>query len=330
MRVAVIGAGDMGGRHVAAWRAVGHDVVAVSDVDRARAEALAATHQVASVETDYARAIAGADVVSICLPLALHAEVTIAAARAGKHVFTEKPLAPTAAAADAMATAVADAGVHFGLGFQRNLAGGVGLLRQWAAEGRFGRPMVFSSDLLQEVRPKVTMHDRNGNNGPFTDAGCHYYLAWQTVFRSRPKTVYAQGRITATGRPEIAHFAQLAIDTGVVTVEYESGDIGTLTASWGLAKGSTIKSRPERIIGPSGAAEGDPERELVLYCGDTVERVPIERRDLHEIELRAFSDAIAKDEPYEYGFAVGRQIMAVTDAIFESVATGSPARVVYP
>lgn len=330
MRVAVIGAGDMGGRHVAAWQAVGHDVVAISDVDRARAEALAATHHVSSVETDYVRAVAAADVVSICLPLALHAEVTIAAARAGRHVFTEKPLAPTLADAAAMEKAVIDAGVHFGLGFQRNLAGGVALLRQWAAQGRFGRPMVFSSDLLQEVRPKVAMHDRNGNNGPFTDAGCHYYLAWQTVFRSRPKTVYAQGRIAATGRSEIAHFAQLAIDTGVVTVEYESGDIGTLTASWGLAKGTSIRSRPERIVGPNGAAEGNPERELVLYSGDTVERVPIEPRDLHEVELRAFADAIKSDRPYEYGFAVGRQIMAVTDAIFESMATGAPARVRYP
>lgn len=320
----------MGGRHVAGWRAVGHDVAVVSDVDRARAESLAAAHHVDTVETDYARAIAHADVVSICLPLALHAEVTIAAARAGKHVFTEKPLAPTVADAEAMATAVARAGVHFGLGFQRNLAGGIALLRQWAAEGRFGRPMLYSSDLLQEVRPKVAMHDRNGNNGPFTDAGCHYYLAWQTVFRSRPKTVYAQGRITAIGRPEIAHFAQLAIDTGVVTVEYESGDIGTLTASWGLAKGSAIKSRPERIVGPLGAAEGNPERELMLYSGDTVEQVPVEPRDLHEVELRAFSESIEKDVPYAYGFAVGRQIMAVTDAIFESIATGGPARVVYP
>jgi myo-inositol 2-dehydrogenase/D-chiro-inositol 1-dehydrogenase len=320
----------MGGRHVAAWQAIGHDVVAVSDVDRARAESLAAAHQVATVETDYARAIAGADVVSICLPLALHAEVTIAAATAGKHVFTEKPLAPTVSDAIRMEKAVADAGVHFGLGFQRNLAGGVELLRQWAAAGRFGRPMLFSSDLLQEVRPKVAMHNRNGNNGPFTDAGCHYYLAWQTVFRSRPKTVYAQGRIAAIGRPEIAHFAQLAIDTGVVTVEYESGDIGTLTASWGLAKGTAIKSRPERVVGPNGVAEGDPERELVLYSGDTVERVAIERRDLHEIELRAFAESIEKDVPYQYGFAVGRQIMAVTDAIFESIATGRAVAVVYP
>src|SRR5579875_2425702 len=144
MRIALIGAGDMGGRHVAAWRAIGHDVVAMADVDRGRAESLAAAQHVGTVETDYARAIAAADVVSICLPLALHAEVTIAAARAGKHVFTEKPLAPTVSDAVRMEKAVTDAGVHFGLGFQRNLAGGIELLRQWAAEGRFGRPMVYS------------------------------------------------------------------------------------------------------------------------------------------------------------------------------------------
>ncbi len=75
-----------------------------------------------------------------------------------------------------MEAAVNAAGVQFGLGFQRNLAEGVGLLRQWAAEGKFGRPMVFNSDLLQEVRPKWAMHNRNGNNGPLMDTGCHSYM----------------------------------------------------------------------------------------------------------------------------------------------------------
>lgn len=325
-RVAVIGAGDMGGHHVAAWQALGHVVASVTDVDADRATRLAGVHGVATVHTDHTKAVSDdVDIVSVCLPLALHAPVVVAAARAGRHVFVEKPLAPTYAAADAMQGAVTEAGVAFGVGFQRNLAGGVALLRQWAAEGGFGHPMLATSDVLQEVRPKTAMHDRGGNNGPFTDAGCHYYLLWQTVFRSRPHTVYAQGRITAVGRPEVRHLDALAIDTGTVTITYESGDVATFTASWGLPAGSRMRGRSDRVVGPAGGAEGDPEQSLTRYDGADVVEVPVQPRDLHEVELGLFAEAIASGTPYPCGFQTGRQMMAVTDAVFESMATGRPA-----
>lgn len=329
LKVAVIGAGDMGERHVTGWAAAGHTVVSVADVDRPRAEALAAAHGVGTVHEDYRLAVADpqVDVVSVCLPLALHRPVTVEAARRGKHVFTEKPLALTMADATAMETAVDDAGVCFGVGFQRNLAPGVTALRDLAAGGDFGWPMVFNSDLLQEVRPKTVMHDRNGNNGPFADAGCHYYLLWQTVFRSRPSTVRAVGAVTALERSEIAHLGQLAIDTGIATVTYESGDMGTLTASWGLAKGFRMAGRPDRILGPRGGAEGAVARELTIYSGDEVRSMTFDPVDLHQLEFGRFAEAIRQRRRYEYGFAIGRQIMAVTAAIFESMATGQTVRV---
>ncbi len=329
--IAVIGTGDMGSRHVEAWQALGHEVISVTDVDTARAQDVATTYGVTNVHRDYAEALAdpGVDIVSICLPLAFHAPVTICAAHHGKHVFCEKPLARSFREAAEMESAVRAAGVQFGLGLQRNLAEGVGLLRQWAAEGRFGRPMVFNSDLLQEVRPKRAMHDRNGNNGPLTDAGCHYYMLWQTVFRSRPKSVYAQGRILASGRPEVAHFDQLAIDTAVVTVEYESGDIATMTVSWGLAGNFQMRNHPDRVFGPDGGAEGLVNSELTLYQGDAVETVTIESRNLHQVEFALFTDAIERGTSPAYGFTAGKQMLAVTQAIHESIATGKVVPVSY-
>jgi predicted dehydrogenase len=329
--VAVIGTGDMGNRHVEAWQLAGHDVISVTDIDTARAREVASAHNVPTVHSDYREAIADpkVDIVSICLPLAFHAPVTIAAAGQGKHVMCEKPLARTFAEAAAMEAAVRAAGVQFGLGLQRNLAEGVGLLREWAAEGCFGRPMVFSSDLLQEVRPKRAMHDRNGNNGPLTDAGCHYYMLWQTVFRSRPTSVYAQGRILATGRPEVAQFDQLAIDTAVVTVEYESGDMATMTVSWGLADGYQMRGRPDRVFGPAGGAEGSVNQELTLYRGDVVETVAIESRNLHQVEFERFVDALERGGAPPYGFAAGKQMLALTQAIHESIATGKVVPVSY-
>ena len=331
MKIAVLGAGDTGERHVRAWSALGHEVVSVTDVDADRAEQLARRFGVRRVFGDYREAVADPEpeIVSICLPLVFHAPATIVAAECGKHVITEKPLCRTFAEAADMEAAVRTAGVQFAVGLQRNLAPGVALLRRWAAEGRFGRPMLFSSDLLMEVRPKRIMHDRHGNNGPLTDTGCHYYMLWQTVFRSKPKVAYAQGRILATERPEIAHFDQLAIDTAVVVLEFESGDIGTFTVSWGLPAGFQLKGRPDRIIGPKGGAEGAVNSRLTVYAGDRVEQMDIGGRDLHEVELELFAAAVRGGAPFPSGFREGRQMLAVTEAILRSIDTGQPVPVAY-
>ncbi|HVX47169.1 MAG TPA: Gfo/Idh/MocA family oxidoreductase, partial [Mycobacteriales bacterium] len=310
LRVAVLGAGDMAGHHVQAWQDLGHEVASVTDMDTERAGALAERHAVPRTFADYRDAVVDPqiDAVSICLPLALHAPATILAAAHGKHVMCEKPLSRSVAEAREMEAAVRAAGVHFAVGFQRNLAEGVGILRDLAAAGRFGRPMVFSSDLLQEVRPKAGMHDREGNNGPLTDAGCHYYLLWQTVFRSKPKRVYAQGRIAATGRPELSGVRQLAVDTAVVTAEFESGDIGTFTVSWGLAAGFRMTSRPDRIIGPDGGAEGAVNSQLTVYSGDRTEEIDIETKDLWIVEIEQFAAAVQNGGRPPAGFREGRQM----------------------
>jgi myo-inositol 2-dehydrogenase / D-chiro-inositol 1-dehydrogenase len=331
LKVAVIGAGDMGASHVLGWQLAGHEVISVTDVDEDRARRLGERFQIERTCSDYRAALADpeVEVVSVCLPLALHAPVTVAAAEAGKHVLCEKPLAPGPLEARAMEKAVSRAGVQFGIGFQRNLAEGVGLLRRWAEEGVFGRPMVFSSDLLQELRPKDAMHDRNGNQGPFTDAGCHYYLLWQTVFRSKPRSVYAQGRILGSGRAEKFHIDMLAIDTGVVTVEYASGDIGVFTASWGLAAGTQLRGRPDRVVGPDAGAQGEVNTELTLYRGDGEETVEIQGRNLHQVQAERFAEAVRGGRPFPYGMREAKQIMSVTLAIHRSIDSGRPEPVSY-
>ncbi len=55
--IAVIGAGDMGGKHTEAWQLAGHDVVSVTDVDAARAQELATARGVETIHQDYAQAV---------------------------------------------------------------------------------------------------------------------------------------------------------------------------------------------------------------------------------------------------------------------------------
>jgi myo-inositol 2-dehydrogenase/D-chiro-inositol 1-dehydrogenase len=329
LRVALLGAGDMGSNHAAAWRALGHRLVVVADADPERAARASSEWGFERTTCDFRQAASASDVdvVVVALPLRFHAPAVILAAEHGKHVLTEKPLCRNFAEADAMEAAVSRAGTVFGVGFQRNLAEGVGLLRGWVAEGRFGYPLVFTSDLLQTVRPKPGMMDRDRNGGPLVDGGCHYYLLWQTVFRSRAKSVFARGGILARHHPETATVAKLPVDTAVVTVEYESGDLAAFTATWGVRTGVGVRGRPDRLIGPLGAAEGTVSSVLEVWDGSEASRVEIEPRDLHRVEAELFSAAVRGGAPFPTGFHEGREVLAVTEAVFRSLQTGRPERV---
>ncbi|TDF98118.1 Gfo/Idh/MocA family protein [Paenibacillus piri] len=327
-KVAVIGSGDMGKQHVKGWQLAGHEVVSITDVDTARAESLAQETGVAAIYADYKEAIVQPDVeiVSVCLPLALHAPVTIDSAEAGKHIFCEKPLARNLEEAAAMEASVRKAGVRFGLGLQRNLSQGVLKAKELVETGKLGRPVFFECDAVAEIRPKRIMHDANGNMGPLMDLGCHYYIMWQTVFQSRPKSVYARGNILAKDRPELAHIEELAIDSAVVTVEYESGDVGVFTVSWGMPPRFKLGSREDRILGPKGGAAGgfnsNPSK-LSLYIGDEIEELPLYvYPSLHKEQFDLFVQALEGQGEPAASFQAGKEVLVLTQAIFKSIETG--------
>jgi predicted dehydrogenase len=106
-RVAIVGTGMVAHWHVRGWRDAGASVVAVADVDRRAMDAFADAYGVdarfSSIDALLADGIAGATVVSICTPPALHHDMVLSALDAGRHVLVEKPFAVHAADAATMA-----------------------------------------------------------------------------------------------------------------------------------------------------------------------------------------------------------------------------------
>lgn len=106
--LAIIGTGNISGEHVAAYRKLHkyYRIVAFCDTKIKLAQQAAAKINNCTAYKDYAPILANPeiDIVDICLPPPLHAPVTIAALKAGKHVICEKPLASTIADARQMAT----------------------------------------------------------------------------------------------------------------------------------------------------------------------------------------------------------------------------------
>jgi predicted dehydrogenase len=93
------------------------------------------------------------DAVCLCTPSGLHAEQTLAAARAGKHVLVEKPMALRLPDADAMIAACSEAGVQLGVALQRRTAPGLRELHDAIRAGELGR-LVLGTASVPYFRPQ--------------------------------------------------------------------------------------------------------------------------------------------------------------------------------
>jgi predicted dehydrogenase len=190
--VGMVGYAFMGAAHSQAWRTAPHvfdlplqpHMAVLCGRDAAAVCVAARRLGWAATETDWHTLIKRDDVdlVDVCTPGDLHAEVAIAALAAGKHVLCEKPLANTLAEAEAMAAAAARAaarGVRAMIGFNYRRVPAVALARQLVTEGRIGRIRHVRASYLQDwlVDPSFPLTwrlqaDRAGS-GALGDLGAH-------------------------------------------------------------------------------------------------------------------------------------------------------------
>ncbi len=160
LNVGLIGCGFMGRTHSNAHRKVGNFfkldyqpvLKAICDVNAEKASAFAQQWGFESVETDWKKLIARDDIdlVDICLPNNLHKDVAIAAAKAGKMIICEKPLARDGKEAEPMVKAVEKAGVPNLVSFNYRRIPAVTLAKQLIDEGRLGRIFHYRAKFLQD------------------------------------------------------------------------------------------------------------------------------------------------------------------------------------
>jgi predicted dehydrogenase len=160
LNVAVVGCGFMGRAHSNAHRKVWNFfdleyrpvLKAICDVNEDKAKAHAAKWGFESIETDFKKLLARDDIdlVDICLPNNLHADVAIAAAKAGKMIICEKPLARDGKEAEPMVKAVEKAGVPNFVSFNYRRIPAVTLAKKLIDEGRLGRIFHYRAKFLQD------------------------------------------------------------------------------------------------------------------------------------------------------------------------------------
>lgn len=218
------------------------------------------------------------DVVDICTPTDLHAEIAIEAARHGKHVFCEKPIALTGEEAKAMLAAVRSAGVTHYLNHNYRRVPAVALARRLIDEGFVGRVYHWRSAYLQDwiadpAFPLVWhLQRRRAGSGPHHDLGSHLidlarFLVGEVTTVSAMSTTFVTERpLPGAGAATFSAGSGGAGRMGLVDVEdamaflaeFDSGAMGSFEVSR-FAPGRKNHNTFE-IYGSDGGIVWDLER----------------------------------------------------------------------
>ena len=226
IRIAVVGAGRISKNHFDAIRKVeGLALTAVCDSveDRARA---AGEELGIPWFTSYAQMLKAADcdAVTICTPSGMHSAQGIAAARAGKHVITEKPMSITLEQADALVEACDAADVRLFVVKQNRLNPSVQLLKRAVDKGRFGR-IYLANTTVRWNRPQDYYDSASWrgtwefDGGAFMNQASHYVDLIQWLV-GPVESVIAK---TATQARRIE-----AEDSGVAVLKFRNGALGVI------------------------------------------------------------------------------------------------------
>ena len=229
LRVALVGCGRISRNHVEAIAKVDDiELVAVADRDLARAQAVGTACGVPSFASlDEMLATVPSDLVSICTPSGLHPQHGIVAARAGRHVLTEKPMAISLDGADRLVQACDAAGVQLFVVKQNRLNPPIQLLKRAVDKGRFGR-LYMANVTVRWTRPQE-YYDAEPwrgtwefDGGALMNQASHYVDLMQWLV-GPVESVMAK---TATQARRIE-----AEDSGVAVLKFRSGALGVLEVS---------------------------------------------------------------------------------------------------
>ena len=244
--------------------------------------------------------------VVIVTPHSLHRRMVEAAARAGKHVFCEKPLALNTADAAAMIGACRDAGVVLGVGHNRRLWPSMQALKRVARSGELGEILHIEGHFSNQHSDNTagTWRDSPAESpgGGMTGAGLHILDAFLNVIGPIRRV---RGQLVVRKAPPVPR------DVVSVLVEFTNGVSGMM---------ATVRASPffwrVHVFGDKGSAESVSEHELLLHKPNAKpERLVLDPVDALRQELEVFADAIQGHAP----FPVSADDMLATVAAFEAV-----------
>jgi UDP-N-acetyl-2-amino-2-deoxyglucuronate dehydrogenase len=330
-RVAVVGCGRISDNHLAAIARIdGLALAAVCDVVEERARTAGERHG-APWYTSYDRMLAEApcDVVTVATPSGLHPQHGIAAARAGRHVISEKPMAISLAGADALVQACDAAGVQLFVVKQNRLNPAIQLLKRAVDKQRFGR-LYMANCTVRWTRPQEYYEQApwrgtwEFDGGAFMNQASHYVDLIQWL--AGPVESVVAKTATLARRIETE-------DSGAAVLKFRSGALGvlevtmltyprnlegsiTLLGETGTVKiGGTAVNRVEQWT----FAQPDPDDELI--AGATTSPPNVYGFG-HEGYYRNVLAVLRGEAQADTDGRAGRKSLELILGIYESAKTG--------
>lgn len=324
VRLGLIGCGGMGSDLARnAQQLETASVVAVSDVDETRARRLG-EELGARVFLDYAELLAQPDVdaVLIASPPFLHRPMVEAAAQARKHIFCEKPMAPSVADCDAMIHHIEKEGVKFQIGHVCRFHATHGKVRELVASGKYGSPIAM---LVHRIGGKWgTNHPhwrwkRTLCGGVLMEVNAHEidfmrFVCGDVVAVSAVGGQYLDDQLDY---PDVA----------LVLMRFANGAVGMLHSSMASAAGGyggRVDLTGGSILFPRIWGGKDDAIEIHPFNSER-ERLPLSELRVEtpvRAEVRAFVNAILNDTEPPITAYDGRAAVAVAEAAYSSIEHG--------
>jgi myo-inositol 2-dehydrogenase/D-chiro-inositol 1-dehydrogenase len=310
-----------------ARRLPGARLVAVVDAAPGAAERLVGTLGGGRAYTDAAQLWddPSVEAVVVATPARTHADLVVGAARAGRSVFCEKPMAVTPADADRAIDAARAAGIVLQVGFNRRFAADWIAARQVIASGRLGTPRLLRSVTRD---PGGFDPSRVPPDTIFLETLIHDF---DTLRFLNPGAEAVEVAATADALVAPEWRARGLLDTAVVVVRFDNGAIATAEACFEAAYGYDVRGE---VLGSRGMVEmGDGRRTGMTFsdaAGRSVDTVRCDQElfaDAYTAELSAFVNAVRTGTPAPVTGEDARSALAIALAAAESVRAGRPVRI---
>jgi UDP-N-acetyl-2-amino-2-deoxyglucuronate dehydrogenase len=226
----IIGCGRIAHKHAEAIKKNEKaNLLCVCDIIEERAAEYKDKYGAEAHFTDYRKMLeySGLDVVNICTPSGMHAEMGIAAAQAGKHVIVEKPMALSLKDADDLIGACDESGVKLAVCFQNRFNPPVQKLRRALEEGRFGK-LTHASAIVRWFRPQDYYDQAPWRGTRAMDGGCLMNQSIHNIdlLQWMMGPVESVFGYTATNLRKIE-----CEDVGVAVLKFKNGALGVIEAS---------------------------------------------------------------------------------------------------
>lgn len=287
-------------------------LVAFFDVVPERAKALAEQYGGTAYDSIEALLASDVDAVSVCVANAYHAQASIQALKAGKHVLCEKPMATTPEDCEAMVAAAKAAGKFLMIGQNQRLAKAHVKAREIIESGEMGKVITFETHFAHPgpegwtgVRDSWFFDKKVASFGVMADLGVHktdliHYLTGKKIVRTSA-VLATLNKTFSDGRPITVDDNAYAIYT------MEDGVVGTMHVSW-TNYGNENNSTKMYMEGGVLRMYDDPKYSLI-----------VEKRDGEVIPYEL--DLLTSNKEQTSG---GRTSTGVIDAFVESIVTNTP------